>query len=129
MVINSLPSRQGTGQAVESEAAVPHIAGAAQVPGNINEERSHHQVSGPYLVQVLHEVWPGFEECACIGETGSSFLLSPADECLNPLHCHPHDTDYQFYHQQYQFYQRHENLLYLFMTSSEPIITSLYFDA
>ena len=50
--MNSLPSRQGASQAVESEAAVPHTAGAAQVPGNINEEHSHHQVSGasPYLV-------------------------------------------------------------------------------
>ena len=43
--MSSLPSRQGTSQAVESEAAVPHTAGAAQVPGNINEDHPHHQVS------------------------------------------------------------------------------------
>ena len=52
----SLPSPQGTGQVPESEAAVPHLAGAAEVPGNVNEERSDHQVSGS-SPKVLHEDW------------------------------------------------------------------------
>ena len=54
VVMSSLPSfRQGTSQAVESEAAVPHTAGAAQVPGNINEDHPHHQVSGSSLYCVV----------------------------------------------------------------------------